>query len=710
VRICVEPVLQGITSLNLTWIDWSIFAVFVVALAGFAAYAKQYNKSVVDFLAANRCAGRYLLSITQGITGIGAISFISYFEMYYASGFSGLWWLLVSLPIALLISMSGYVRYRYRETRVLTMAQLFEVRYSRNFRVFAGILMWCSGVLNMGIFPAVTARIFIHLCDFPPTFSVFGIEGISTFVAIMLFELSLALIFTFMGGMIVVIVTDFFQGIFCNVAFLLILGFLLIQFDWDQIVTALSTAPENASMFNPYKTSQVKGFDLAFFIMYYIGMVYTWMAWQGSQGYNAAAKSAHEAKMSGVIGGWRIQIQNILVAVIPICVFVFFTHGDFASEAQQVQHTIEQIQMPTAQETETIRTQMTVPIALSAILPTGLIGLLVAVFFAAAISTDDTYLHSWGSIFVQDVILPFRKSGFTQKQHLWLLRFSVIFVAVIIFFFSLFYKQNDYILMFMQVTGVIYLGGAGSVIVGGLYWKRGTTAAAWASLIVGGTIAVGGMLLRSNWASVVPLLQEWFPASKFLAANVKEFPYDGMRISFFAYICAITSYVSISLFEWLILRKPAFNMNRMLHRGEYAIKGEHEGGVSLPPTGWRTLLPTKEFTGSDRILFLAMIIWSVGWSLFVVGVTLYHIFWGTSDRWWQSYWYFYLWMITILGTGTTIWFVIGGLSNLKDLFRILRTAERNLTDDGRVAGGKILADESLPKDRSDSGTGQAKIT
>ena len=53
--------------MNLHWIDWLI----VVSLLGFicvSAYmTKQYMRSVADFLSANRCAGKYLLGVADGI-------------------------------------------------------------------------------------------------------------------------------------------------------------------------------------------------------------------------------------------------------------------------------------------------------------------------------------------------------------------------------------------------------------------------------------------------------------------------------------------------------------------------------------------------------------------------------------------------------------------------------------------------------------------
>ena len=679
--------------MNMHWIDWTIVIVFMAILIGVAVYVKRFNKSVADFLVANRCAGRYLLTVSNGMAAMGAISFAAMFQQYYAAGFSAIWWLMMLYPLYLLFALSGWIYYRYRETRVLTMAQFFEIRYSRRFRVFTGILAWSSGIINMGIFPAVTARLFIYFCGLPGTFSIFGIEGVSTFVTIMIIELSIALAFTFLGGMIAVMVTDFLQGILCFSTLVVVMIFLLAKFEWGTVIESLQMAPENASMLNPFKTTKAEGFNLIFFMIYVFSMMYNYCAWQGNQGYRAAAKNAHEAKMSGIIGQWRGMIQVILLLIIPVCAFTLMHHSNFTVQAQEVNQTIGAI------SNEAVQKQMLVPIALTKMLPIGLMGLFAASLLAAAISTDDTYLHSWGATFVQDVILPFRKKGFSPKQHIWILRASILFVAVFIFFFSLLFRQNDYILMFMYMTGAIYLGGAGAVIVGGLYWKIGTTAAAWGAMCTGSGLAVSGMLTRTLWHQILPGLQEWFPNSNFLLEHVEEFPYNGIQISFFAAVCAISVYVFVSLWEWIIRRKPAYNLDRMLHRGQYAIKGEHVGEVVLPPTGLKALIPSKEFTRLDKVLYFGLMAWCVIFFAIFLCVTIYHFIWGTTEGWWIKYWTFWTRLIVVLSTGTIIWLAIGGLRDMRDLFRILKTAKRNIADDGRVVGHHSLADETLEKDK-----------
>ncbi|MBC2595183.1 hypothetical protein H5P28_13025 [Ruficoccus amylovorans] len=69
--------------MNIHPIDWLIPAVIVALMIGICAVAHVLNKSVADFLAANRMGRRYLLAVGQGMAGMGAISIAANFEKYY---------------------------------------------------------------------------------------------------------------------------------------------------------------------------------------------------------------------------------------------------------------------------------------------------------------------------------------------------------------------------------------------------------------------------------------------------------------------------------------------------------------------------------------------------------------------------------------------------------------------------------------------------
>lgn len=184
--------------MNLHWIDWAVIALMLGAMAAIAIRTNLLNRSVADFLAGNRCARRYLLTMADGVAGLGAITIAANFEQFYEAGFSAGWWGQILAPIGLVMALTGFVIYRYRETRVLTMAQFFEVRYSRKFRIFSGILAFLSGILNYGIFPAVTSRFIIYFCGLPPEVDWFGFT-MPTMAPVMFIMLGIALTLTLSG-------------------------------------------------------------------------------------------------------------------------------------------------------------------------------------------------------------------------------------------------------------------------------------------------------------------------------------------------------------------------------------------------------------------------------------------------------------------------------------------------------------------------------
>lgn len=286
--------------MNMHTIDWIIVAGFLGMMVVVAALANLLTKSVADFLVANRCAGRYLLTMASGMAGLGAISIAAWFERYYQAGFGALWWAQIMAPLILVLALSGFIVYRYRETRAMTLAQFFEMRYSRNFRIFSGILAWLSGILNYGIFPAVTARFLIYFCGLPLKFEMLGI-GVSTFPVMMLILLGIAVFMTLAGGHIAIMVTDFLQEQFVTVTMLVILGVLFTYMSWGDVLEGLRQAPAGESRINPFDQSNIPQFNVWFFAAMAFRQVYGYMAWQGTQAYNAAARNPHEAKMARIL-------------------------------------------------------------------------------------------------------------------------------------------------------------------------------------------------------------------------------------------------------------------------------------------------------------------------------------------------------------------------------------------------------------------------
>lgn len=493
-------------------LDWMLVAVPLFLVLFFGWKAQRYVKGVADFLSAGRCAGRYLLSVADGAAGMGLISVIAIFEMQYRSGTALSFWSGVGTLVGLAMTLTGFVSYRYRETRAMTLAQFFEMRYSRRFRVFAGILASISGIINYALFPAIGGRFFLYYCGFPDTFNL-GPLQINTFGFIMAVALFFALAIVMTGGQLTTMVTDCLQGLFSYFAYAVMVFTILATFSFAQFREVMLSRPAGESFINPFDTGKLTDFNIFFVLIGVFGSVYGRMAWQGNQGYNSCGASPHEQKMGGVLGVWRSGFQAIMLPLLVYGAYTFMHHAEFAPRAAAVRaELVERINLETPVTTRTIREQMQVPLALRHIFPVGVTGIFCALMLFLMLSTDTTYLHSWGSIFVQDVVLPFCRGALPPALHLNLLRWSIAGVAVFAWFFSFYFGQMTYILMFFAITGTVYLGGAGAVIIGGLYWRRGTSAGAWCAMFCGMFGGIASFVLSKYWESpIYPWLHEYLP-------------------------------------------------------------------------------------------------------------------------------------------------------------------------------------------------------
>ena len=688
--------------MNLSIIDWAIVIIVLAGMIYSVSFTKGLMRSVTDFLSAGRTAGRYLISVSQGAAGLGAISIVSFLEVGYITGFSFQWWGLSQGIILLAITTSGWVIYRFRQTRSLTLAQFFEKRYSRNFRIFAGIVAFVCGIINFGIFPAVGAQFFISYCGFPDS-----ILGIPTFPLMMILLISVALYFVYTGGQIAVIIADFFQGVFLIVVLFIITIFLYNKVEWDQVSDSLTNTPiklaaeevdklnnedsfkildneekeekikeikdkyENSSLINPFKTSRVEDFNLTYFLIGLIGMFYGTLSWQGHQAYNSSAKSAHEAKMAAVLGDIRWKPQGLFIFLVPVLTYVFMNHSDFALVAESVNSSLDSL------NSETLKSQMRAPIVLSEVLPVGLLGAFAALMLAAFISTHDTYLHSWASIFVQDVILPFRKKPFEKDDHIKALRYSIFGVAIFIFIFSLVFDQNQEIALYFAVTFAIFAGGVGAVIIGGLYWDRGTTEGAWAAMIVGATVAVTGTIvpqISDSWLSQENNLI-WLKNLIFKLKEINGIKFYALSMGFSSF-----SYILVSLFTF----RERVNMDKLLNRGKYSIKKETKIIDEKVKPILKIFGIGKEFTIEDKIIYLVSFVWNIFFTLVFVFGTIYNLYNDVSDKSWMLYWKYQIYINIVFSFIIIIWFTIGGFIDIKKMFISLDSDKRDHGDSGWV--------------------------
>ena len=223
-------------------LDWILLALPIAVVIIVSFYARRYVKSVAGFMSGGRVAGPYLLAVAGGELQAGAVMFVAGFEVISHAGFTLTWWGWISVPVGLFIAIIGFVGYRFRETRALTLSQFFELRYSKSFRIFTGFLGFFAGALNFGIIPAVGARCMVYFLGLPPEVHVFSFS-LSTYILLMALFLGIALFMAIAGGLLTVMVACCLEGIFSQIFYVIILAALLLLFDWSQINAVLVQCP-----------------------------------------------------------------------------------------------------------------------------------------------------------------------------------------------------------------------------------------------------------------------------------------------------------------------------------------------------------------------------------------------------------------------------------------------------------------------------------
>ncbi|MCQ2379375.1 MAG: hypothetical protein MJ025_00400 [Victivallaceae bacterium] len=664
--------LQSCSLGTLAFWDWVIVAAVVLLGIWLTWFSTRYCKGVSGFLAASRLAGPYMLAIAPGVASV--IGIVALFEQNYNNGVSSGWWQQLVMPVSMMLTLFGFVRYRLRQTRALTLSQFLEQRYSRSFRVFAGILCWISGVLNYGIFPMICVRFLVVFFGFPDYFQIQG-HTFETYPVMLAIYLLISCYMACAGGQVSILITGFFQNLISFVAVTVFLYFMmnLFGFDWHFIKMGWAAAPDQAtnSLFNPFKVANADGFNIWYIFITLLFNCYTRCCWQGGSGFAAAPKTPHAGMMSDVIARWRSYAFYLLVMTMGMGCYAFFHLDCFHEQAAPI------LDKLAAMDPKLI-SQARLPLFLSTVLPVGLLGLFAVMALAGSFCGDASSMHSWGTIFIQDIVMPLRKKPFGEKWHLLLLKLSIVAVALFAGLFSYYFPLRDFVQMYFMITGAVYMGGAGAVLIGGLYWKRGSTPAAWTAMILGTIICLGGVIMQSFWPQIAPHMQQLFPGCEFFKAA--KFPISAPMMTLATMVVAIGSYVLVSLLG----PRHEEDMDKLLYRGKYRVEGEeirHEKFSMVKLVG-----VTKEHTRIERVLM---------WATFGFMLTEFTIFavitilqlttdLMTSDVW---MWVQYLKVVPIylfFGTVATVWITIGSLCDAVQLVKDLKNFKADNKDDGYV--------------------------
>lgn len=658
---------MNLTSLDLAVILIPLGAVFVVALL----MARQM-KGVAGFLAADRCAGRYLISTASSEAGASVIVLLSVLEVFSRAGLSLRFWFSITETALFLLGLLGVVVYRFRQTRSLTFHQFFERRYSKGIRVFSSLLSVLSGILAFGLAPAVGARFFVYFCGMPPYLNVGGLE-VQTFAMVMVVLMGISLFFALTGGQISIMVTDCLEGVISTFFYIVIGVFVITTISVSQMRDVLTSGPPGASYVDPFDIAGRGDFNGWYVVFGLILWLYQFRGTAWTQGFAAAARSAHESRMASILSSWRSYCTVAMTLLVGIAAFTVLNHPDYAAKQQAVQSSLANI------GSDQLRTQMRMPTALGELFVPGIKGALCAVLLFGLIASQGSALHGHGSTILQDIVLPLRRKPMTPDGHVLALRLTIGAVALFVCVFSYFFEPVDYLVMLGLLIGAIYIGGIGAVVWGGLYWRRGTTAGAWSAMIAGAGLGIGFNLLTQTWSHLAPALSRLAgpgPITDYLVTHAEKFPLNGQILSLITVTVAAGLYVIVSLLS----RKPLFDLKAMLHNDEAQAVSAFEGRSWLD----RMLNINADFTPGDRRLTKFTFCWTIGLKLFAVGVLFWVLLIARPS---ETFWFNYtmvmgVWLSVAVGLVVTVWFTFGVTKDLYALFKLLRQTTSDASDDG----------------------------
>lgn len=445
--------------MNVQPVDWIILAVFFVLLTFGGLICRRYVKGVADFLVGGRKMRKFLGLSTLGAEGLGLISVVVACQEGFARGFSIIWiWLVGLLVTAVVFGGFGFVIMRFRETKAMTLAQYFEDRYSKKVRVVSGFVTALSGLLNMAVFPIVGGLFLIHFMGLPNEMTLFGVTMRSE-VPLMTVMIGFALLFTFLGGMVSVILTDFIQSVIITIA-VFVGAIVLMQNDGIETIHTTLQTEMGESGYNPFAE---KSYGVLFFIWMIVANVLG-IVFLPTMQRVAATDSAKTARHMILIGSLFTQGRSYLLLAFGIVAL-----GALGA-------------VPPEGSTEEAWQRAAPAIFLGQSFPPIIKGLFLSGLIAAFVSTVDSYFLAWGANITNDVICPYLKKPLSPAAHLKLVRVVILGIAVFLWLFGVMYTPRESVMEYLLLTGSMF-HGTGIITIGGLYWKRGTAPAALVAVL-----------------------------------------------------------------------------------------------------------------------------------------------------------------------------------------------------------------------------------
>ena len=455
--------------MNFTTLDWAIVIGYLAVSVSVGLIGKRFVGNVSHYLVAGRELGLYLGIATLAATEIGTITFMYNGELGYKYGFAAFAAAMISGVVMIIVGRTGFIISRFRELKLMTVPEYFERKYSRGLRIVTGVLVALGGILNMGVFLKIEGE-FLTI--------VSGIDS-RHIILVMTVILALELLYTVLGGMVSVVITDFFQYVLLSIATILVSIYAVYYAGWGNIIAKVTTVM-GPSGFDPIANPK-------FGITFLIWQVLLWFSlhtcWQTTAMRMFSTKGPETSKRVMTWTGFIFLGRGMLPMLWGIAALTLFGTGALTNgiPAPVVNgHTLAPIDA--------------MPAMLATILGSGVRGIVVAGMLAATMSVNSSYLLGWSAVISQDVILPVRralgKGPLSSRSQIFVNRVANLFVSLFLMFWGLYYTPPGAVYLYLNITGTIFLAGAFVCVVGGLYWRRANLLGGYLAMLLGAAGAI----------------------------------------------------------------------------------------------------------------------------------------------------------------------------------------------------------------------------
>jgi len=464
-------------------IDWIIIVVYMVGCVVAGVWMRRYVRNVEDFAVAGREMDLNLGVASLAATEVGIVTVMYTAENGFKNGLAGATPGLLGCIMMLIVGITGFVIVPMRNAGVMTIPELFENRFGKHVRWLAGVVVILGGVLNMGIFLRLGGDFLMYVSGLDPSVS-FHLElpwfsfDLNMLEAMMTGLLIVVLLYTVLGGMLSVLITDYLQFLVMGAGIVVTSVLVIWNVGWSNLIDGLwqahtsgvklvdtSIAGETTKVAMAHPFNPIKAFGwgwVTWQAMLSIAIVTTW---QTTIARVLSARDASTAKAVYRRTSFYYVGRFGLPGIWGIGAFLYFWH---------------QGGLPQGMGSLTA-----MPAFLHTILGPGLLGIVIAAMLAAEMSTDSGYLLTWATVIYNDIISPCLRKPLSPWAKLLTVRLLVLAIGVFLVFYGLWYELPGAAWDYLAVTGNIYLASLFTLLVGGLYWRGANSWGAVAAIVLG---------------------------------------------------------------------------------------------------------------------------------------------------------------------------------------------------------------------------------